>query len=83
MIDTSKQEMLNPNKGYKKIVQKLKSRYRFEINKGTIAFRSLQDTDLLILGGPRQPFTAQELQDIRNYVENGGSVFIIMNEGGE
>lgn len=29
------------------------------------------------------PFTAQELQDIRAYIENGGSVFLIMNEGGE
>jgi len=28
MFDTSKKEMLNPNQGYKKIVQKLKSRYK-------------------------------------------------------
>ena len=28
LFDTSKKEMLNPNQGYKKIVQKLKSRYK-------------------------------------------------------
>ena len=29
------------------------------------------------------PFTGHELQYIRHYVENGGSAFIIMQEGGE
>ena len=38
---------------------------------------------LLLLGGPRLPFTAQELQDIRRYIEEGGKVFILMSEGGE
>jgi hypothetical protein len=28
LFDTSKKEMLNPNQGYKKIVQKLKQRYK-------------------------------------------------------
>jgi len=28
MFDTSKKEMLNPNQGYKKIVMKLKQRYK-------------------------------------------------------
>jgi hypothetical protein len=28
MFDTSKKEMLNPNQGHKKIVQKLKNRYK-------------------------------------------------------
>ena len=28
LFDTSKKEMLNPNQGYKKIVQKLKTRYK-------------------------------------------------------
>ncbi len=29
------------------------------------------------------PFTAKELQEVRAYIENGGSVLVIMNEGGE
>jgi intraflagellar transport protein 52 len=36
-----------------------------------------------LLGGPRLPFTAQELQDIRRYIEEGGRVMINMTEGGE
>lgn len=33
LFDTSKKEMLNPNQGYKKMVMKLKQRYKCEINK--------------------------------------------------
>jgi intraflagellar transport protein 52 len=29
------------------------------------------------------PFNAQELQDIRKYVDEGGRVFLMMTEGGE
>jgi intraflagellar transport protein 52 len=35
------------------------------------------------LGGPRQPFSAQELQDIRRYIDEGGRVILTMHEGGE
>jgi hypothetical protein len=31
MFDTGKKEMLNPNKGYKKIVQKIKNRYKVRL----------------------------------------------------
>lgn len=39
--------------------------------------------NLLLLGGPRQPFTGHELQNIRGFVESGGSALVIMQEGGE
>ena len=29
------------------------------------------------------PFTSKELEDIRKYIESGGSVLVVMNEGGE
>lgn len=38
---------------------------------------------MLLLGGPRLPFTGHELQDIRNFIEHGGNALIIMQEGGE
>jgi len=75
--------MLNPNKGYKKIVAKLKQRYKCEINKTEINLKKLKECHLLLLGGPRLPFNAQELQDIRRYIEEGGRVVIMMAEGGE
>jgi len=61
LFDNSKAEILNPMKGYKKIVQKLKSRYKCEINKSELNLKKLRESHLLLLGAPRQPFTGQEL----------------------
>jgi intraflagellar transport protein 52 len=83
LFDTSKKEMLNPNQGYKKIVQKLKSRYKCDINKSELQLKKMRDCNLLLLGGPRMPFNANELQQIRQYIEEGGRCMIMMNEGGE
>lgn len=38
---------------------------------------------MLLLGAPRLPFNAQELQDIRKYIEDGGACMIMTAEGGE
>jgi intraflagellar transport protein 52 len=43
----------------------------------------LKEANLLLLGGPRLPFNAQELQDIRRYIDEGGRALILMAEGGE
>lgn len=53
------------------------------VNKTEIGTEQLADTQLVLLGAPRLPFTGHELQHIRNYIENGGSAFILMQEGGE
>jgi intraflagellar transport protein 52 len=45
--------------------------------------KKLKECHLLLLGGPRLPFNAQELQDIRRYVDEGGRALIFMHEGGE
>ncbi len=36
-----------------------------------------------MLGGPREPFSGQELQDIRRFIDEGGKCLILMGEGGE
>ena len=43
----------------------------------------MKESHLLLLGGPRLPFNAQEIQDIRRYIEEGGRCMVIMSEGGE
>ena len=40
-------------------------------------------SNLLLLGGPRMPFTGKELQDVRSYIEQGGAALVILTEGGE
>jgi len=45
--------------------------------------KRLKEADLLLLGGPRLPFNAYELKDMKQYVEEGGKVMLMMHEGGE
>ena len=42
----------------------------------------MAETNLLLLGAPRMPFTAKELTEVRQYIEAGGSALVVMNEGG-
>lgn len=53
------------------------------MNKEQIGQEQLSSTNLLLLGGPRMPFTGSELQHIRHYIESGGNALILMQEGGE
>jgi len=75
--------MLNPNHGYKAMVKKLKTRYTCQVNKAELNKQVLSKNNLVLLGGPRSPFTGYELQDLMQYIESGGSVLLIMSEGGE
>ena len=43
----------------------------------------LQDFHLFIIGGPREMFNAQELKHLKEYVSNGGSLLVMLGEGGE
>ena len=48
-----------------------------------MTMKRLKECNLLLLGGPKMPFNAQELQDIRQYIEMGGRCMLMMAEGGE
>ena len=48
-----------------------------------MTLKKLKEADLLLLGAPRLPFNAQELQDMRRYIDEGGRVLLLMSEGGE
>ena len=53
------------------------------MNREPLSQETLQTQQLLLLGGPRLPFTGHELQYIKQYIEGGGNALIIMQEGGE
>jgi intraflagellar transport protein 52 len=53
------------------------------VNKAELSKELLKEQHLVVIGGPRQPFTAHELQNLKGYIEMGGSVIIALAEGGE
>ncbi|MEW5301201.1 MAG: hypothetical protein WDW38_004741 [Sanguina aurantia] len=43
----------------------------------------LRDAAVLVLGCPRERFTASEFEVLKRFVHSGGSLLVLLNEGGE
>jgi len=83
LVDQSKKEVGNPQGNYKKFFRRLKTNHRFTVNKDVLSPEKLQGIDLLIFAGPREMFSSEEFIVIKNYISNGGSVLVLLGEGGE
>jgi intraflagellar transport protein 52 len=82
MLDYSKKESFQKS-DYKKLHRKLKQDYRVSINKDIITLERLQTANLVIFGQPKEMFTSEEFTAIKEYLSLGGSIFILLGEGGE
>lgn len=82
LFDLSKKEMCDPNE-YKKLLRRLKQTYTVSVSKEDITFERIKDYQLFVLGGPRDPLRKEEFEDLVKYVRNGGSVLVMLGEGGE
>ncbi len=82
LFDLSKKESCDPNE-YKKLLRRLKQSYTVAVSKDDITFDHIKDYQLLVLGGPRDPLRKEEFEDLLKYIRSGGSVFVMLGEGGE
>jgi intraflagellar transport protein 52 len=83
LLDMSKKELGNPQSNCKKLHRRLKQEFRVSVNKDVITLERLQAANLVVFAGPRDMFTADEFAAVREYVAGGGSIFILLGEGGE
>jgi len=83
LVDQSKKEVGHPTGNYKKFYRRLKTSHRFSVNKDMLTAEKLQGVDLLIFAGPREMFSSEEFMTIKNYISQGGSVLVLLGEGGE
>jgi intraflagellar transport protein 52 len=82
-FDASKSEGLNPKKGYEDFFKKMKHEYKCSLNKEEIDINNLDGIKIFILGMPRQMFNAKELDHLKQFVQSGRSLMVILGEGGE
>jgi len=82
-MDMSKKELGNPQNNYKKLYRKLKQDFRVTVNKDMITLERLQVGNVVIFAGPREMFSSDEFTAIKDYLNGGGSIFIMLGEGGE
>jgi intraflagellar transport protein 52 len=80
-----KGETHTPRAGFKQLFRRLKTLYRAEKldAKDDINLDTLSQPGILVLGCPQEPFTAIEFEIIKKFVRNGGSLLVLLAEGGE
>ncbi|EDO47507.1 predicted protein [Nematostella vectensis] len=83
IFNASKAELFNPNNGFKSLVRKLRSNWKIIVNKDELSLDKISSAKVLVFGGPRKKFTAVEFDAIKQYLEGGGNVLVLMGEGGE
>ncbi|XP_066274170.1 intraflagellar transport protein 52 homolog isoform X1 [Branchiostoma lanceolatum] len=83
LFDAAKREVFTPSNGFKSLNRKLRSSWKISIHRDEITEEKIGQARVFILGGPREKFTAAEFDSIKRYIESGGSVLVMMGEGGE
>jgi intraflagellar transport protein 52 len=82
LFDLSKKEYCDPNE-YKKLLRRLKQTYSVSTNKEELNYENLKDYQVLVLGCPREPFRKEEFEQLMQYINHGGSLLVMLAEGGE
>lgn len=83
MFDLSKREVFTPNSGLAALRRKLQPNYKIVTNKDTITLATLRDASLVMFIGPRERFQKAEFDAMRDYLAEGGSIFMSLGEDGE
>eukprot|EP00727_Mastigamoeba_balamuthi_P004639 m51a1_g14173 putative intraflagellar transport protein 52 homolog (456) ;mRNA; r:26028-27781 len=83
LFDASKRESHTPQSGFKKLQRKLRANYRVAMNNQTLTLARLKEHAVVVLGCPRDKYSKEEFEALRSYVEGGGSVLVLVTDGGE
>lgn len=82
MFDCSKGEARSPNNGFKIFAKKFKSTYKILLTKDELSKERLDGIKIVVFTAPSTPFDSSELTVLREFMEGGGSVFVLAGEGG-
>uniref|UniRef100_UPI00358DF426 intraflagellar transport protein 52 homolog isoform X1 n=2 Tax=Myxine glutinosa TaxID=7769 RepID=UPI00358DF426 len=83
IFNASKKEVFTASSGYKTFQARLRTNWKIQSLKEEITEERLAGVKVWITCGPREKFTAAELEGLKRFMEGGGSVLVMMGEGGE
>ena len=81
-FDVSKRETFHPKSNFKRMYRKLRASYKCQVNKDDIESDWLSKTRMLVLGNPQMDFSQKEVEKIKSFVREGGSLLVTLAEGG-
>uniref|UniRef100_A0A1B6C3P4 Uncharacterized protein n=2 Tax=Clastoptera arizonana TaxID=38151 RepID=A0A1B6C3P4_9HEMI len=83
VFNLSKNEFFKLNEHYKILQRKLKGTWKISINKDELTNEVLNGVNVFIIAAPKEKFTENEFNVIKKYLDSGGSILVMMGEGGE
>eukprot|EP00040_Diaphanoeca_grandis_P043914 m.10720 g.10720 ORF g.10720 m.10720 type:complete len:426 (+) comp8450_c0_seq1:246-1523(+) len=83
LFDVGKRELFGLTNGYKTLHRKLRNQWKFGSIKEDVTEEKISGSKLLVFAGPREKFKALEFDVLHNYMKNGGSILLMLGEGGE
>ncbi|KAF4321581.1 hypothetical protein BBO99_00004618 [Phytophthora kernoviae] len=83
LFDASKKEQFYPTNGLKKLARKLKPLCRVDINKDDLSKDRIKDANVLVFAGVRERFSSTEFATLKEFLTGGGSILLMLGEGGE
>jgi len=82
-INSSKGEKFNARNGYRQLFRKLKNTFNVQENSDDLTRDRIAEANVIVFGAPTHQFSAAEFEDIEAFLADGGSVLVLMGEGGE
>lgn len=82
-FNASKRELFPINTRYKCMQKALRARWAVRGMNDALTPEKLKGVRLWVTVGPREKFTASELEALKDYLEGGGRVMVLLGEGGE
>lgn len=83
IFNSSKRELFTANNGYKSLQKRLRVQWKIQSIKEELTTEKLHGVKLWITAGPREKFTAAELEVLKQYLNSGGNILAMLGEGGE
>lgn len=79
-FNQTKREQFTLTKGYKSWNRKLRNQWKVSAFKDDLTLDNLRQAALFVIASPRERFTSFELEQLKQYVESGGSLLVLLGE---
>ena len=82
-FNVTKNELYKLDDGYKTLMRRQKGYHKIVTNSQSITSDAFTSSKVFVLSGPREKFTENEFDHLKRYLETGGSLLVLLGEGGE
>jgi len=83
VLDASKRETHHAGSGLKRLARRLRGWCEVSSCKDGLSEEALATASLIVFAGPRERFSSAEFKLLKEFMDKGGALLILLGEGGE